>query len=667
VPVDSEIEAALPDYVIERELGRGGMGVVFLGSHTRLGRRVAIKELPPSFAADPEVRQRFSTEARTLASLAHPHIVPIYDYVERDGICLIVMEELPGGTVWDRFTGAGLTPPTACAIVLACCAALQHAHDGGVLHLDVKPDNLMFAPNTAIKVTDFGISRVISGDHTLGTVDGQVLGTPAYMSPEQARGDELTLASDVYSTGIMLYELLSGHLPWTGAETATELLLQRLREAPRPIHEIAPQVPVALANAVMKAIQREPKDRYRSAEEFGVAIASACAEAWGPNWLDAAGVKLIGSERLSMAARTTSRQPIAPIVGDITTTAAPSGTHAPMTITGETIPDAIVTGPEHASETIVAGVPVAPAASVAASPEVEAAPSAPEMPQFEVVRAAAAEPRLEGANLNDIGRDAFVDVKQVFGTQASPRVWLLATILLFVAAVVACVLLFEPPAHDGTLKRGQVTLAGVDISQNSATLDTSTGIPLRIKENTGPAFANHATLNLSAAGVPLGKTSATVVKGKAVFKTDALRYLASGTLAGKLELQRGSKQLASETFPATIDRAWYLTAFGLGSLVLLLAGLAYLESSVRPLRRGRRRISSFIGCALSVAVMAVGAIAFATALGHANPTTAGVVVAAALAAAGGVALAVTLRRVALHKGIRRAVKHAERAYSVSTA
>ncbi len=106
---------------------------------------VAIKELPPNFSADPEVRQRFSTEARTLASLSHPHIVPIYDYVERDGLCLIVMEQLPGGTVWDRFTTTGLTPPTACAVALACCAALQHAHDKGILHLDVKPDNLMFA------------------------------------------------------------------------------------------------------------------------------------------------------------------------------------------------------------------------------------------------------------------------------------------------------------------------------------------------------------------------------------------------------------------------------------------------------------------------------------------------------------------------------------------
>src|SRR3954454_24160590 len=209
----SDLVAALPDYEVGEELGRGGFGVVLAGRHRHLKRDVAIKELPAALASDPKVRARFATEARTLASLSHPHIVPIYDYVERDGLCLIVMEELPGGTVWDRFTTTGLTPPTACAVVLACCAALQHAHDKGVLHLDVKPDNLMFARDEAVKVTDFGISRVLSGDHTLGTLDGQVLGTPAYMSPEQARGSDLTSASDVYSAGIMLYELLSGHLP----------------------------------------------------------------------------------------------------------------------------------------------------------------------------------------------------------------------------------------------------------------------------------------------------------------------------------------------------------------------------------------------------------------------------------------------------------------------
>ena len=200
----------------------------------------------------------------------------------------------------------------ASASALACCSALQHAHDKGVLHLDVKPDNLMFDGSGTIKVTDFGISRVISGDRLLATVDGQVLGTPAYMSPEQARGAGLDAASDVYSTAVMLYELLSGRLPWSGAQSASELLLQRLDEAPRPVGEVAPHVPQVLADVVMHGLERDPMKRYRRAEDFGLAIASACAEAWGPTWLDHAGVLLIGSERLSMAARTTRDHTLAP-------------------------------------------------------------------------------------------------------------------------------------------------------------------------------------------------------------------------------------------------------------------------------------------------------------------------------------------------------------------
>ncbi len=304
------IADAMPDYEIERELGRGGMGVVFLGRHRRLRRGAAIKELPPSFAAEAEVRERFATEAQTLAGLAHPHIVPIFDYVEREGLCLIVMQELPGGSVWDRFTTDGLTPPTACAVVMACCAALQHAHDKGVLHLDVKPDNLMFDAESAVKVTDFGIARVITGGRTMGTVDGQVLGTPAYMSPEQARGDELSAASDVYASGVMLYELLSGQLPWQGASTASELLNQRLTEDPIPLREAAQGTPQPLADVVMKSLAREVEDRFARAEDFGVAIGQACAESWGPSWIDHSGVAIVGSERLSMAARTTGNHRI---------------------------------------------------------------------------------------------------------------------------------------------------------------------------------------------------------------------------------------------------------------------------------------------------------------------------------------------------------------------
>src|SRR4051812_17427681 len=158
------VEAALPNYEIGGELGRGGWGVVLGGRHRELGRDVAIKQLPRAFAADPSVRARFLSEARVLASLDHPHVVPIYDFVEREGLCLLVMERLAGGTLWSRFTGEGVKMDDACAAVLATCAALQCAHDRGVLHRDIKPENLMFSANGTLKVTDFGIAKVVGGE-----------------------------------------------------------------------------------------------------------------------------------------------------------------------------------------------------------------------------------------------------------------------------------------------------------------------------------------------------------------------------------------------------------------------------------------------------------------------------------------------------------------------
>jgi serine/threonine-protein kinase len=655
VAVDPEIAAALPDYDVEREIGRGGMGVVFLGKHARLGRRVAIKELPPSFAADPAVRERFSTEAKTLASLAHPHIVPIYDYVEREGLCLIVMEELPGGTVWDRFTTTGLTPPTACAIVLACCAALQHAHTEGVLHLDMKPDNLMFAPNAAIKVTDFGISRVVSGDRTLGTVDGQVLGTPAYMSPEQARGEELTKSSDVYSTGVMLYELLSGYLPWTGGETATELLLQRLREAPTPLRSRAPHVPSGLSDVVMKAIEREPAQRWASAEEFGVAIATACAEAWGPNWLDAAGIAIIGSERLSIAARTTSSRPaVSPITGPVTG----SQGAAPETSVGEVTAD----GTTHAPQTI-AGAAIGGGAAAAVAPAQPAPPAEP--PQFEVVRAAGAE-HLQGADLNVIGRGAFVDIADVIKEPVSTRGPMITMLVLLVAAAVAAIVLFQPPDRSGTVEPGEVRIGGVDIGTGTVTLDTAEDLPILVDAPAVAAFANKASLQFTVAGLPVGEMSADIENGRGVFDTGAVRYLTAGSVGGELTLTASSGQtVKQEEFPAEIDRPFWLTAMGIGSLLVILAGIAYIESSLRPLRRGRRRVTAYIGCAISAALTTVGVIVFLAALGLANPTVPGLVATSVLAALAGVALGETVRRSALRKGVRSAIKRAERSLAAA--
>ena len=152
------LSAALPRYDIGSEIGRGGLGVVYEGRHRDLGRAVAIKQLAGSFGADPSLRDRFLDEARLVAGLDHPHIVPVYDFVEHDGLCVIVMEYCSGGTLWSRFQTRGLRTDEAVAVVLATAVGLHHAHTHGVLHRDVKPENILYSATGTAKIADFGIA-----------------------------------------------------------------------------------------------------------------------------------------------------------------------------------------------------------------------------------------------------------------------------------------------------------------------------------------------------------------------------------------------------------------------------------------------------------------------------------------------------------------------------
>src|SRR6516225_9288934 len=285
--LDRELLAsALPAYAIGDELGQGGMGVVVSGQHRQLGRRVAIKQLPAAFAGDPSARRRFMAEAQVLASLDHPHVVPVYDFVERDGLCLLVMELLPGGTLRSRVTSAGgITTSHAVAATLACLSGLSAAHRRGVLHRDIKPENMLFAASGVLKVTDFGIAKVSGSPGTVLTRRGEVIGTPAYIAPEQARGLALSPATDVYGVATMLYELLAGVLPFPGEGDGMAVLFQHAYEEPAPLLEAAPAVPEPVAAVVMHGLATEPADRYATAESFGVAFAEGGAQAWGPGWL----------------------------------------------------------------------------------------------------------------------------------------------------------------------------------------------------------------------------------------------------------------------------------------------------------------------------------------------------------------------------------------------
>jgi serine/threonine protein kinase len=285
---------ALPAYDIGEELGQGGMGVVISGQHRQLDRRVAIKQLPVAFAADPEVRRRFISEARVLASLDHPHVVPVYDFVEREGIYLLVMEFLPGGTLRSQVAAAGgFTAPHAVAVSLACLSGLSAAHRRGVLHRDVKPENMLFSASEVLKVADFGIAKVLGGQGTVLTRRGDVIGTPAYIAPEQARGGDLSPATDVYAVATMLYELLAGVLPFPDVKEDMALLFKHAYEQPVPLRQVTPGVPEPVAAAVMRGLATEPANRFATAESFGTALAAAGTQAWGPSWMSAEQVPIM--------------------------------------------------------------------------------------------------------------------------------------------------------------------------------------------------------------------------------------------------------------------------------------------------------------------------------------------------------------------------------------
>ena len=288
----------LPAYEIGAELGRGGYGVVLAGVHKQLGRPVAIKELPPKLASDPAVRQRFLVEAKVLAGLDHPHIVPVYDFVEHDGVCVLVMESLPGGTVWGHFTQSGYTPSAACAVVMVACTGLHYAHQHGILHRDVKPENLLLTGTGQLKVADFGIAKVLGDDDALATNAGEILGTPAYIAPEQAQGTALGPPADVYAAGVMLYELLSGKLPFAEDGGGLAIVYRHVYEQPMPLLSVAPTVPPALAEVVMRALSTDPAQRYASAEEFGVAIGEAATRSFGRGWFEDTAIPVLAGGRI---------------------------------------------------------------------------------------------------------------------------------------------------------------------------------------------------------------------------------------------------------------------------------------------------------------------------------------------------------------------------------
>ncbi|HMJ59520.1 MAG TPA: serine/threonine-protein kinase, partial [Gemmatimonadales bacterium] len=247
-------------YSLERELGRGGMGVVYLAREVRLDRPVAIKLLPPSKTVDPKLRERFLKEARTAARLSHPNIIPIYAVEEVGEFVFFAMAFVDGETLTERVRRRGpLTPSEAARVLREVAWALAHAHAQGVIHRDVKSDNIMLETETGrAVVTDFGIAGVVAGAGALTA--GEVVGTPEFMSPEQALGTGVNARSDLYSLGIVGYFVLSGRLPFE-AGRATEVLAKQVTEPPPRVAEATSGVPRRLAQAIDRCLAKDPAER----------------------------------------------------------------------------------------------------------------------------------------------------------------------------------------------------------------------------------------------------------------------------------------------------------------------------------------------------------------------------------------------------------------------
>jgi serine/threonine protein kinase len=267
-------EALAGDYSLERELGRGGMGIVYLAREVQLDRYVAIKVLPQSLAIQPDVRERFLREARLAASLSHPHIVPIYRVGEARGFVFFAMGYVSGETLGDRLRSRGPLPPSATNRLLREVAwALSYAHSHGIVHRDIKPDNILIETETGrALVSDFGIAQ---GFNEAPTNDaGEVTGTARYMSPEQAIGEHLDGRSDFYSLGVVGYLALSGRLP-IDAPTLSAFLIKQQNEDAAPLAPLAPSAPVGLVRAIERCLNKHADDRFASGEELAEALDAA--------------------------------------------------------------------------------------------------------------------------------------------------------------------------------------------------------------------------------------------------------------------------------------------------------------------------------------------------------------------------------------------------------
>src|SRR5213593_2972302 len=265
-------------YRIESLIGVGGMGEVYLARDERLGRKAALKFLPDSLTTDETQLSRFKNEARTASSLNHPNILTVYEIGAEGNRQFIATEFIEGITLRVSIARGRINPHAALEIAVQVASALAAAHEAGVVHRDIKPENIMLRPDGYVKVLDFGIAklteqRLASDDHTIETTaglqtrPGLVLGTARYMSPEQARGQKVDARTDIFSLGVVIYEMIAGRAPFEG-ETASHVIVSILEKEPPPLMRSAPDAPSELERIVTKALAKDKDERYQTVKDL---------------------------------------------------------------------------------------------------------------------------------------------------------------------------------------------------------------------------------------------------------------------------------------------------------------------------------------------------------------------------------------------------------------
>jgi serine/threonine protein kinase len=280
-------ERRIGKYIVKRELGRGGMGAVYLAEQPGLGREVAIKELILSAVADPVAMKRFIQEAQVMARASHPNLVQVHDLEQMGDANFIVLEFVRGKSLREVVNQSALALPQTFAVMHGVLQALDYAHKRAIVHRDMKPENVLLSDEGDVKVSDFGIARLMddSGAGSTATKTGTTVGTPQYMSPEQVASSRVDGRSDLYSAGIMFYELVVGQPPFTAtdADGPFTLMAKHVQAPPKPPSVHRPGLDMALEEVILKSLSKRPEDRYQSGQEFDDAMCRV-ADRLTPGW-----------------------------------------------------------------------------------------------------------------------------------------------------------------------------------------------------------------------------------------------------------------------------------------------------------------------------------------------------------------------------------------------